>query len=76
MIFPEDHPMEQNFTFRLRKMISQKSEPFQDEFFRRAHIINHYLNEAGGIFENLSVAAKVALDMDLEDIWGEDIVNQ
>ncbi len=76
MKFPEDHPMEQNFIFRLQKMVSQKSDIFQDEFFRRVHIINHYMNEAGGLFSDLSIAAKVALDMDLEEAWGEDIVNQ
>ncbi len=76
MKFPEEHPMEQNFIFRLRKMVSQKSDTFQDEFFRRAHVVNHYLNEAGGTFGDIGIAANIALEMDLEEAWGEDMVNQ
>ncbi len=76
MEFPEDHPMERNFIFSLRKMVSQKSDAFQDEFFRRIHIVNSYLNEAGTVFSDSSVAASVALQMDVEDRWGEDIGNQ
>ncbi len=76
MEFPEDHPMERNFIFSLRKMVSQKSDAFQDEFFRRIHIVNGYLNEAGTVFSDSSVAASVALQMDIEDRWGEDIGNQ
>ncbi len=76
MKLPKDHPMEKNFIFSLRKMVSQKSDTFQNEFFRRVHIVNDYLNEAGTIFNDTSVAAAMALQMNVEDKWGEDVNNQ
>ncbi len=76
MNFPDEHPMERNFILRLRKMVSQKSDAFQDEFFRRTHVINHYMLMSGGAFTDVGVAAGIALDMDLEDKWGRDVVNK
>ncbi len=76
MKFSQVHPMEKNFIFGLRKMVSQKSDLFQDEFFRRIHIVNDYLNEAGTTFHDYNTAAGIALQMDTENIWGEDARNE
>ncbi len=72
MEFSEEHPMDKNFVFNLRKMICKKSEPYHDEFFRRIHLINYYLNEAGSTFNDLDVSAGIALQMDLENKWGKE----
>ncbi len=76
MTFPTSHNMEKNFMFGLRKMVSQKSDIFQDEFFRRAHLINKYLNEAGSTFHDYNTAAGIATQMEVENTWGKDECNQ
>ncbi len=76
MTFPTAHSMENNFVFGLRKMVSQKSEIFQDEFFKRIHIVNKYLNEAGSTFNDYNTAAGIAAQMEIENIWGKDEGNQ
>ncbi len=76
MEFSEHYPMERRFMNSLQKMTSLKSEKYQDEFFRRIHIINDYVNLDGTFFNDRSVAANVMVTMDQEQVWGEDIVNQ
>ena len=76
MEFPDKSPMERSFIHSLRRMTSLKSEEYQDEFFRRIHVINDYLNEAGTFFNSLEVAASVMLTMDMEGIWGEEDRNR
>ncbi len=66
------YKMDRSFVRDLRKMTSLKTEEYQDEFFRRAHVINNYMNETGATFNSLNVAANVMLIMDLENIWGEE----
>ncbi len=69
------YQIDKNFIFGLRKMVSKKSESFQDEFFRRIHVINEYTNLAGSAFDDFNTASNVALQMELENVWGEEEVN-
>ncbi len=76
MKYDVTYPMESDFIFSLHKMVAQKSEIFQDEFFRRVHIVNKYLNKAGTTFKDLSIAASITLCMELEEVWGEEEKNE
>ncbi len=74
-----DYPLDKSFILLLRKMVSRKSETYQDEFFSRIHILNDYLNMAGLSLKDPNTAVGIILQMDLENregIWGEEEVNE
>ena len=47
-----DRPMEDRFLIELQKMVVDKHDRYQGEFFYRIHEINKYKNKIGCIFNN------------------------
>ncbi len=58
--------MEERFLFDLHRMVANKSEEFQDEFFKRIQEVNCNLNRVGTTLQDYSIAATIMLNLELE----------